>query len=141
MSNNTCPPRITAAAGTKLARAFSLGTVIILPKYRALQHTPSITHAISLGQTCVHCPRFPTAASKLSLDLVSIPMWLIVLSDQLRITGLVSHYLTNYLILHKHSINRSKIFNNVHDININKYKYITIKYTLIRNLNITRKLQ
>ena len=36
-----------------------------------------------------------------SLGLISVPVWLTVLSDQLRIIGLVSLYLTNYLILHK----------------------------------------
>ena len=36
-----------------------------------------------------------------NLARVSVPVWLIILSDQLRIIGLVSFYLTNYLILHK----------------------------------------
>src|SRR5207237_9553991 len=34
--NNACPPRITAAAGTKLAGASSPGTVIIVPVERSL---------------------------------------------------------------------------------------------------------
>lgn len=37
----------------------------------------------------------PTAASRRSLDRVSVPVWLIILSDQLGIVALVSHYLTN----------------------------------------------
>lgn len=45
-----------------------------------------------------HCAIFPTAASRRSLDRVSVPVWLVILSDQLEIDGLVSHYLTNYLI-------------------------------------------
>ena len=57
-----------------------------------------ILHAASLGHTFVHCPRFSTAASRRSLDSVSVPMWLTILSDQLPVVGLVSHYLTNYLI-------------------------------------------
>ena len=57
-----------------------------------------ITHAASLRQTFVHCARFPTAASRRSLDRVSVPVWLIILSDQLSVLGLVSHYLTNYLM-------------------------------------------
>ena len=56
------------------------------------------THAASLGQACAHCPIFPTAASRRSLDRVSVPVWLIVLSDQLWIVALVSLYLTNKLI-------------------------------------------
>jgi hypothetical protein len=35
--NNASSPRITAAAGTKLAGAYSSGTVIIVPDKRALQ--------------------------------------------------------------------------------------------------------
>ncbi len=55
-------------------------------------------HAASLDQGCPHCPRFPTAASRRSLGRVSVPVWLIVLSDQLWIEALVSRYLTNKLI-------------------------------------------
>src|SRR5579864_6733553 len=56
------------------------------------------THAAWLRQTFVHCARFPTAASRRSLDRVSVPVWLIILSDQLLIKGLVSRYPTNYLM-------------------------------------------
>ncbi len=56
------------------------------------------THAALLDQAFAHCPIFPTAASRRSLGRVSIPVWLIVLSDQLRIVALVSSYLTNKLI-------------------------------------------
>ncbi len=53
------------------------------------------THAEWLDQACAHCPKFPTAASRRSLDRVSVPAWLVVLSDQLLIVALVSFYLTN----------------------------------------------
>ncbi|EEC08748.1 hypothetical protein IscW_ISCW024385, partial [Ixodes scapularis] len=43
------------------------------------------THAEWLDQGFPHCPKFPTAASRRSLDRVSVPVWLIVLSDQLLI--------------------------------------------------------
>ncbi len=56
------------------------------------------THAVLLDQGFPHCPVFPTAASRRSLGRVSVPVWLIVLSDQLRIVALVSLYLTNKLI-------------------------------------------
>ena len=56
------------------------------------------THAAWLDQACAHCPIFPTAASRRSLDRVSVPVWLIILSDQLSISGLVGHYPTNYLM-------------------------------------------
>ena len=55
-------------------------------------------HAASLRQAFAHCARFPTAASRRSLGRVSVPVWLIVLSDQLPIVALVSRYLTNKLI-------------------------------------------
>ena len=55
-------------------------------------------HAALLRQGFPHCAKFPTAASRRSLGRISVPMWLIVLSDQLLITALVSHYLTNKLI-------------------------------------------
>ena len=57
-----------------------------------------ITHAALLDQGCPHCPIFPTAASRRSLGRVSVPVWLIILSDQLLIVALVSRYLTNKLI-------------------------------------------
>ena len=57
-----------------------------------------ITHAASLVQAFAHCPRFPTAASRRSLVRVSVPVWLIILSDQLPVFALVSRYLTNKLM-------------------------------------------
>ena len=55
-------------------------------------------HAALLRQAFAHCARFPTAASRRSLGRVSVPVWLIVLSDQLRIVALVGRYPTNKLI-------------------------------------------
>ncbi len=40
----------------------------------------------------------PTAASRRSLGRVSVPVWLIILSDQLPIVALVGRYPTNKLI-------------------------------------------
>jgi hypothetical protein len=56
------------------------------------------THAELLDQGCPHCPIFPTAASRRSLGRVSVPVWLIILSDQLEIVALVGFYPTNKLI-------------------------------------------
>ena len=53
------------------------------------------THAASLRQAFAHCAKFPTAASRRSLARVSVPVWLIVLSDQLPIVALVGRYPTN----------------------------------------------
>ena len=57
-----------------------------------------ITHAAWLDQAFAHCPIFPTAASRRSLGRVSVPVWLIILSDQLPVVAMVSHYLTIKLI-------------------------------------------
>ncbi len=57
-----------------------------------------ILHAVSLRQAFAHCAIFPAAASRRSLGRVSVPVWLIVLSDQLPVDALVSRYLTNKLI-------------------------------------------
>ena len=73
------------------ARYSSLPTELYDPK-------AFFTHAALLRQAFAHCARFPTAASRRSLGRVSVPVWLIVLSDQLPIFGLVSHYLTNDLM-------------------------------------------
>ena len=54
-----------------------------------------ITHAALLRQAFAHCAKFPTAASRRSLDRVSVPVWLIVLSDQLPVVALVGHYPAN----------------------------------------------
>ncbi len=60
-------------------------------------YTPKgfITHAALLRQAFAHCAIFLTAASRRSLARVSVPVWLIILSDQLPIDALVSRYLTN----------------------------------------------
>ena len=54
-----------------------------------------ITHAAWLRQAFAHCAIFPTAASRRSLGRVSVPVWLIVLSDQLPIVPLVGRYPAN----------------------------------------------
>ena len=59
---------------------------------------PFFTHAASLHQGSPHCGIFPTAASRRSMDRVSVPLWPFILSDRLPIVGLVVHYTTNYLI-------------------------------------------
>ena len=55
-------------------------------------------HAASLHQAFAHCARFPAAASRRSGGRVSVPLWPIELSLRLSVDGLVSRYLTNYLI-------------------------------------------
>ena len=65
-------------------------------------------HAASLRQAFAHCARFPAAASRRSGARVAVPLWLIVLSDQLSVIGLVGLYPTNYLIERKPILKRPK---------------------------------
>ena len=57
-----------------------------------------ILHAALLRQAFAHCAIVLTAASRRSLGRISVPVWLIILSDQLPIVALVGHYLTNQLM-------------------------------------------
>ena len=97
--NNVRTVRLTAAAGTNLARAssrdrsnpcgpFSPSTVLYNPK-------AFVAHAASLGQGCPHCRRSSTAATRRCLASVSVPVARVVLSHPLDISALVSRHLTN----------------------------------------------
>ncbi len=100
--NNVRTVRLTAAAGTNLARASSRdrsspcglsspSTVLYNPK-------AFIAHAASLGQACAHCRRSSTAASRRSLASVAVPVARVVLSHPLAIFALVGRYPANKLI-------------------------------------------
>ncbi len=105
--NNASTLRIAAAAGTELAGASFRGTVntygywpYVISFLLTVLYNPKafIAHAALLRQAFAHCARFPTAASRRSLDRVSVPVWLIILSDQLPIVALVGRYPTNKLM-------------------------------------------
>ena len=100
---NACTLCITAAAGTELAGAYSVGNVQYSMVLSSVPSSPLkvlynqkafFTHAAWLDQGCPHCPIFPTAASRRSPDRVSVPVWLIILSDQLQIVAMVGLYPT-----------------------------------------------
>ena len=100
--DNACILRLTAAAGTKLADAYSYHTISYLhvDRFSLVQkqfttHRAVFLHAAWLDQALAHCPIFLTAASRRSLVRVSVPVWGVVLSDPLLIVALVSRYLTN----------------------------------------------
>src|SRR5512144_1517845 len=97
--NNACHLRITAAAGTELAVASSEGTVkpfgLSSPLTGFYDPRTFILHAALLRQAFAHCAKFPTAASRRSLDRVSVPVWPFALSGRLLIVALVGRYLTN----------------------------------------------
>src|SRR5439155_2451024 len=60
--------------------------------------TTFILHAASLLQGFPHREKFSTAATRRCVGRVSVPVWLVGLSDQLPVKALVSRYLTNKLI-------------------------------------------
>ncbi len=67
-----------------------------LPTEKGLYNPKAfIAHAALLHQGFPHCAIFLTAASRRSLGRVSVPVWLIILSDQLPIIALVGLYPTN----------------------------------------------
>ncbi len=75
-----------------------IGADLFFPSDRGLRPEGLHPSRGVAGQGFPHCPKFPTAASRRSLDRVSVPVWLIILSDQLPIEALVSSYLANKLM-------------------------------------------
>jgi hypothetical protein len=100
--DNACTLRITAAAGTELAGAYSDGTLserrtshFVPVQKQFTTQSAFFLHAAWLDQPCGHCPIFLTAASRRSRVRVSVPVWGVMLSHPLLIVALVSRYLTN----------------------------------------------
>ncbi len=73
----------------------------LFPTESALQPAGLLHTRGIAGSGLPHCPIFPTAASRRSLGRVSVPVWLIILSEQLPIVALVGLYPTNKLIGHR----------------------------------------
>src|SRR5262249_23575648 len=94
--NNVRTVRLTAAAGTNLARASSRdrsGPFGLSSPSTALYNPKAfIAHAASLGQACAHCRRSSTAASRRSLASVPVPVPRAVLSHPLGILATVGRY-------------------------------------------------
>ena len=108
--NNVRTVRLTAAAGTNLARAssrdssnpfgsYSPSTVLYNPK-------AFVAHAASLGQACAHCRRSSTAATRRCLASVSVPVARVVLSHPLDISPLVGRYPANQVISRRPRLRR-----------------------------------
>ena len=73
------------------ARSYSRMTGVYNPK-------TFILHAALHHQGCPHCELFSTAATRRCLDRVSVPVCLIVLSNQVPVVALVGRYPANKLI-------------------------------------------
>ena len=94
--NNARILRITAAAGTELADAYSTHTLIgtrvsliALRQKKFTTHRTLFLHAAWLDQASAHCPISLTAASRRSLGRVSVPVWGAFLSEPLDIVASV----------------------------------------------------
>jgi hypothetical protein len=83
---------ITAAAGTGLAHHLFEKRTKLLKSLSLDKHEGFPYH------TFVHCKGFAPAAPLRARTLISVSFWRSSLSRPLLIFGLVSHYLTNYLI-------------------------------------------
>ncbi|WMV46328.1 hypothetical protein MTR67_039713 [Solanum verrucosum] len=122
--------------GTELADAYSPVTVIAFSPGKKV-HDPwaFYLHAALLRQAFAHCGKFPTAASRRSLGRVSVPVWLIIFSDQLLIIVLpqnVSFYApTDYLDIPRKmgEIELQEIVNGL--INTQMYNSLEISIALI----------
>ncbi len=104
--NNASLLRITAAAGTELAQAFSgfdhrrviLAPLVFLTLKGVYIPKDFVLHAASLRQACAHCGISVTAATRRCPGSVSVPMWRTNLSVPLPVVALVGRYPTNKLI-------------------------------------------
>ena len=75
--------------------AYSSGTVVYSSLTKEVYNPKAFfLHAALLGQTCVHCPIVPPAASRRSLGRISVPLWPVNLSVRLLIVAVVGRYLT-----------------------------------------------
>ena len=73
--------------------SLTLHVELILPRQKQFTTLSAFfLHAAWLGQSCLHCPIFPTAASRRSLARISVPVWGIFLSEPLLIIVLVVSY-------------------------------------------------
>ena len=76
----------------RILSSVHLVDLIALREKRFTIHRTSFPHAAWLDQPSGHCPIFLTAASRRSLDRVSVPMWGTSLSEPLPIVGTVGRY-------------------------------------------------
>ena len=97
--DNARIPRITAAAGTELADAYSPRTLVgprvalIAPGQKQfIARRAVVLHAAWLDQNSFHCPISLTAASRRSLGRVSVPVWGASLSGPLGIVAMVGRH-------------------------------------------------
>ncbi|MBA0845927.1 hypothetical protein Goarm_023314 [Gossypium armourianum] len=78
----TCILCITTTASTELANVYSPDTVIAsFPRKEVHNLWAFYLHAALLCQAFANCEKFPIAPSHRSLGRISVPVWLIIVSD------------------------------------------------------------
>ena len=103
--DNARIPRITAAAGTELADAYSPRTLVgprvaliapgqkqFIARRAVVLHAAWLDQNSLLDQNSFHCPISLTAASRRSLGRVSVPVWGASLSGPLGIVAMVGRH-------------------------------------------------
>ena len=101
--DNAWAPRLTAAAGTRLASPYSSGTIIrqladFSPKKAVYVPKDFFPHAASLDQAFAHCRIFSTAATRRCTNRISVSSLRVALSRPLPVIALVGFYPANKLI-------------------------------------------
>lgn len=100
MPKNACTSRITAAAGTGISRCSCVSNHNLKYKAKIYNNGVFISYAKWLGLAFANCPILFTAVHSCPGQF-SVPVWWITLSRPLHVVGLVSFYLTNYLMCYK----------------------------------------
>ena len=121
--------RITAAAGTKVSRSFFFELIIFFINEKTLQpiHKNESLMPSSFTQhywikLSLIVQNSPLLA--ISLNLLSVSMWLIILSDQLKIYGLLSFHLNNFLIFYNTILKQFLNFYEIFTINTTRKYYL-----------------
>ena len=98
-SGQRLPPTYYRGCWHVVSRGFLLGyRHSSSPRTKVYNPKTVFLHAALLHQGFPHCAIFPTAASRRSLDRISVPMWPFNLSVRLPIADLVGRDHPNYLL-------------------------------------------
>lgn len=100
-TNNTCPPRITAVAGTRFCQDSFFNSNRFFYWWKSFTIYWSSVHLLDIaGSNANSLSKIPFCCLTRSLGVVSVPLWLYVLSDQLKIRlgKLLFHQLPQFYI-------------------------------------------
>ena len=92
------PPLYYRGCWHRVSRGFFWVLSVSSPPKGVYNPKAVVLHAALLHRAFAHCGRFLAAATRRCLGRFAVPVWLIVLTDQLPVDGLVGHYPTNNLM-------------------------------------------